>query len=85
MTPDSHSVHNAMLDATKDKTLLLVTHDLRFAFGADLIHVMQNGKLVQSGTHQELLAQTDGAYHELWSQQMSGSGGLCDGIPGLKH
>ncbi|KAJ7563499.1 hypothetical protein O6H91_03G113100 [Diphasiastrum complanatum] len=37
------------------KTILLVTHQVEFLHGADLILVMRDGKIVQSGTYRELL------------------------------
>ncbi|CAI9118817.1 OLC1v1020436C1 [Oldenlandia corymbosa var. corymbosa] len=39
----------------KDKTILLVTHQVDFLHNADLIMVMRDGKIVQSGKYEELL------------------------------
>src|SRR5437667_390515 len=39
------------------RTSILITHRLTIAMRADIIHVMQRGEIVESGTHQELLAQ----------------------------
>jgi ABC-type transport system involved in Fe-S cluster assembly fused permease/ATPase subunit len=36
---------------------------------ADIIHVMQNGHIVESGNHQQLLIK-NGPYAESWKQQM---------------
>ncbi|KAM7485084.1 hypothetical protein LguiA_001093 [Lonicera macranthoides] len=41
--------------ALKDKTILLVTHQVDFLHNADLILVMRDGKVVQSGRYEELL------------------------------
>lgn len=49
------------------KTVLFITHHLSAAALADRILVMDRGKIVQSGTHAELLAQ-EGLYQQLWEQ-----------------
>jgi ABC-type multidrug transport system fused ATPase/permease subunit len=55
----------ALLDAfTKDKTTLVIAHRLTTVMNADVIHVMKNGAIVESGTHSELLA-LNGHYAEL--------------------
>lgn len=47
----------ALLDEfTKDKTTLVIAHRLTTVMNADLIHVMKQGRIVESGTHAELLA-----------------------------
>jgi ABC-type multidrug transport system fused ATPase/permease subunit len=43
-------------DFAEDKTTLVIAHRLTTVMNADLIHVMQNGRIVESGTHAELLA-----------------------------
>jgi len=47
------------------RTLLVVTHRPSIARGADLIHVMEAGQVVESGTHEELVARA-GRYAALW-------------------
>jgi len=55
----------ALLDEfTKDKTTLVIAHRLTTVMNADVIHVMKNGAIVESGTHSELLA-LNGHYAEL--------------------
>ncbi|XP_009589885.1 putative ABC transporter C family member 15 [Nicotiana tomentosiformis] len=44
----------------KDKTILYVTHQVEFLPAADLILVMQNGRIAQAGTFEELLKQNIG-------------------------
>ena len=43
-------------DFAKEKTTLVIAHRLSTVMNADLIHVMKEGAIVESGTHEELLA-----------------------------
>jgi len=47
------------------RTLLVVTHRPSIARCADLIHVMEAGQVVESGSHEELVAKA-GRYAALW-------------------
>ncbi len=51
------------------KTVLFISHQLSAAAMADRILVMDQGKIVQSGTHSELLSQA-GLYRQLWDQHV---------------
>jgi ATP-binding cassette, subfamily B, bacterial len=51
------------------RTAILVTHRFTTAMKADAIHVMVDGRIVESGTHQELLAR-GGRYAQSWAAQM---------------
>jgi ATP-binding cassette, subfamily B, bacterial len=53
------------------RTVILITHRFTTAVQADIIHVMVAGRIVESGTHQELL-QLDGLYAESWREQTKG-------------
>lgn len=54
----------------KDKTALIITHRIFSLMQFDKIIVLEDGKMVESGTHQELLA-LDGYYRELYDQQQA--------------
>jgi ATP-binding cassette subfamily B protein len=51
------------------RTALMITHRFTTAMYADIIHVMDRGRIVESGTHEQLIA-IGGSYAESWSAQM---------------
>ena len=50
------------------RTTLIITHRFTTAMRADEIHVMNNGQIVESGSHDELLAR-GGLYAQSWEAQ----------------
>jgi ATP-binding cassette subfamily C protein len=50
------------------KTVILISHRLANVAGADHIYVMENGCVVEDGTHEALLS-ASGAYEKLWMAQ----------------
>ena len=54
---------------TQGKTALMITHRFTTAMHADIIHVMDQGRIVESGAHAQLVA-LDGAYARSWRAQM---------------
>jgi ATP-binding cassette subfamily B protein len=53
---------------TQGKTVIVIAHRLSTIANADAILVMENGIIVESGNHQNLLSQK-GKYFDLWSKQ----------------
>lgn len=54
--------------ATRGRTTIIITHRFTTAMRADVIHVMDGGRIVESGTHAELVA-ARGAYASSWTRQ----------------
>ncbi len=52
-----------------NETMLSISHRLSSCRLCDRIAVLHGGRLVQQGSHEELLGQTDGKYAELWEMQ----------------
>ncbi|MER5646060.1 ABC transporter ATP-binding protein [Streptosporangium sp. NPDC002524] len=65
-------VQHAMAALRSDRTSFVIAHRLSTIRDADLILVMDAGRIVEHGTHDELLA-ARGAYHRLYSAQFSGA------------
>ena len=55
-----------------DRTVLIITHRFTAAMRADAIHLIQQGRIVESGRHDELLAR-GGLYAKSWTKQMQAS------------
>ena len=61
-------IQSAMDAVTAGRTCLMIAHRLSTVRSADLILVVKNGKIVEQGTHDALLAKK-GYYHELYTRQ----------------
>jgi len=64
-------IQDALETLMRGKTVIVIAHRLSTIMKMDRIIVMEGGKVVADGTHQELLAQ-GGLYHKLWSIQAGG-------------
>ena len=61
-------IQSAMASVTAGRTSIMIAHRLSTVRDADLILVVRNGKIVEQGTHAELLMKR-GYYHELYTRQ----------------
>ena len=68
-------IQDALVKLMKGRTSIVVAHRLSTIASLDRIVVLDNGKIIEQGTHQQLL-EKHGAYHHLWSRQ---SGAFLDG------
>lgn len=63
-----YNLNKAMMEAAKDKTVIFISHRLSTTRNADKIYVMENGEIVESGTHDELMAM-QGKYAYMFNLQ----------------
>lgn len=62
-------IQTATEKITKGRTSIVIAHRLTTVKKADRIIVMEQGKIVESGTHKELLKKQDGYYKNLYQVQ----------------
>ena len=64
-------IQDAMTNLMKNRTSLIIAHRLSTIQDADVIVVMDNGRVVETGNHESLLS-TKGRYYELYMTQFAG-------------
>jgi ATP-binding cassette subfamily B protein len=69
LDPDTEmAIHETIHQVSNSKTIISVTHRLQTAKGANRIFVMNDGELIDSGTHEELLEKSE-MYRSIWAKQ----------------
>ena len=69
-TKSERAVQEALSNLMQNRTTIVVAHRLSTIQSADLIHVIDEGRIAESGNHEELL-QLNGAYAKLYEIQFS--------------
>ena len=64
-----YEVYSKFNEIAGDKTAIYISHRLASCRFCDNILVFDNGNVVQHGSHEELLKETNGTYQELWNAQ----------------
>jgi ABC-type multidrug transport system fused ATPase/permease subunit len=75
-----HALLRALRAAARDRIVLVVAHRLSTVVEADQILFLDEGRIVERGTHAALLDRRDGAYRRFWELQLDG-GALAAGSP----
>jgi ATP-binding cassette subfamily B protein len=65
-------IQKALWELMKDRTAIVIAHRLSTIQRLDRIIVMDKGRIVQAGSHAELLKDKGGAYAKLWAHQSGG-------------
>ncbi|MBQ3074672.1 MAG: ATP-binding cassette domain-containing protein, partial [Clostridia bacterium] len=68
-TKTERKIQEALRVISKDRTTITIAHRLSTLRDADHLIVIEEGKMVETGTHEELL-QRDGVYKKLYTLQM---------------
>lgn len=63
-----YKLNQALLSAAEHKTVIFISHRLSTTVVADKIYVMENGSIIESGSHAELMAQ-NGTYAKMFTLQ----------------
>jgi ATP-binding cassette subfamily B protein len=69
-TETEEQILNNLLNISKDKTTIIVSHRVSSAKNADKIIILEEGKIIQEGSHNQLINQ-EGYYAELYLKQLS--------------
>ncbi|NNC61741.1 MAG: ATP-binding cassette domain-containing protein, partial [Eudoraea sp.] len=69
-TETEEAILNNLKKASRNRTTLIVSHRVSSAKNADKIIVLDEGRILQQGTHDELVEQ-QGYYKELYAHQLS--------------
>ncbi len=65
-------IQNALWKLMDNRTALVVAHRLSTIQKMDRILVMENGKIIEEGSHKELINKTNSVYARLWAHQTGG-------------
>ena len=71
---NEHAVRDALEELMADRTTIVIAHRLSTVRGADLIVALNEGRVIESGTHEALLAK-GGLYAQLVAHQLAGAAG----------
>ena len=74
-------VQEALENLMKGRTTFVIAHRLGTIRGADRILVLEAGRIIESGTHEELVG-ANGSYARMWRLQVGMPMGVGDSIPG---
>lgn len=64
-----YNVYSNIRGIAGEKTVIFISHRLASCRFCDRILVFEEGKVVQQGSHEELVKDTKGEYHVLWEAQ----------------
>ena len=66
---NEREVQEAFSELMKDKTVIVIAHRLNTVINADQILVLKDGKIVESGTHEDLMQNEDTWYRRMMEEQ----------------
>ena len=72
------AIRKGLKEASKDATVIIISHKITTIMGADNIYVFDGGRVVESGTHSELI-NNNKIYSRIYNLQRSEQEGENDG------
>ena len=66
-----HLIQEALFELMKGRTVIAIAHRLSTIIGMDRIVYLENGKIIEEGSHAELVTR-NGPYAQLWNRQVGG-------------
>jgi ATP-binding cassette subfamily B protein len=67
-----HLIQKALQNLLKNKTAIIIAHRLSTIQNVDRILVIKNGKIIEQGSHAEIVNKQGGTYKKLWNLQVGG-------------
>ena len=64
-------IRHALKERMGKSTVILISHRVTTLMQADCILVLEDGRVAQMGTHQQLMEETDGIYRRIYDIQMN--------------
>ena len=65
-------IQDALKNLIKNKTTFIIAHRLSTIMNVDRIFVLENGRIIEEGTHADLVSKESGLYKKLWNLQVGG-------------
>ncbi|KAJ2875493.1 ATP-binding cassette-type vacuolar membrane transporter Hmt1 [Coemansia aciculifera] len=70
-TSTERQIQTSLRDMTRNRTTLIIAHRLSTVIHADQILIVQNGQIVERGTHSELISDRNSVYYDMWIKQLT--------------
>ncbi|KAJ2702629.1 ATP-binding cassette-type vacuolar membrane transporter Hmt1 [Coemansia sp. IMI 209128] len=70
-TTTERQIQTSLREMTRNRTTLIIAHRLSTVIHADQILIVQNGSIVERGTHNELISDRSSVYYDMWVKQLT--------------
>lgn len=77
-TETERAIQQSLAELSQGRTTLIIAHRLATIASADRILVVEDGRIVEEGSHAELIARKDGRFHQLHAAQTAGRLGAAN-------
>ncbi|KAJ2746481.1 ATP-binding cassette-type vacuolar membrane transporter Hmt1 [Coemansia sp. BCRC 34301] len=70
-TATERQIQTSLREMTRNRTTLIIAHRLSTVIHANQILIVQNGQIVERGTHTELIGDRNSVYYDMWVKQLT--------------